>query len=140
MNLTKYLTILLITVLFANCKKDEITGDYIPLIGKWQWVITIDNSTGQTTSPATANERVLEITKKGRYCIFNNYHKQSKGAIWYKEDYIEFHTWGLEKANDYLTFKKFRPNNIRNDSLFLAETKVIAGVSVEYVDIYVRNN
>jgi hypothetical protein len=129
---------LVVTVLpfLTTCKKDKITGDFTQIIGKWRWVMTSGGISGQTTYPSTVDERDLEFLEKGNYRIYKSGQKSSKGQTLDKGDHLEFNTGGFENAQDALTYKKFYPDNIRNDSLFISDSK--PPPMDGFTDIYVR--
>ena len=92
---------------------------------------------GQTNYPLSIDERVIEFIEKGKYKIYNNGEKGSKGWIINEGNHIVFKPCCFEKAKDDLTWKNFYPANIRNDSLFLTNSRPADTIDV-FIDIYIR--
>jgi len=72
---------LVLTVILFSCKKDELTGGYAILQGKWSWIgseeIRINKVTGDqsvTFIPATdySNKYFIEFEQKGKLVLWLN--------------------------------------------------------------------
>jgi len=84
------LIFLVLTVILFSCKKDELTGGYAILQGKWRWIgseeIRINKVNGDqsvTFIPATdySNKFFIEIEQKGKLVLWLNESEDKKYRI-----------------------------------------------------------
>ncbi len=77
-----YLSLLLIALLFTNCKKTKLTGEYENLVGTWHWI------GGWADNGST--DIKLDLKERGRYKLYKGGKKIEHGRILKDGEYLRF--------------------------------------------------
>jgi hypothetical protein len=123
-NLLKYLSLVLLSILIC-CQKDKKTILEL-IIGKWEWVKTIDNQySKQISNPQTSGfSRTLEFLNNGKMIEYKN------------DTLIQTSVYSIQintsNPNNYVLTQNwiiFSPFYMVNDSLIFSEASVDGQVS-----------
>jgi hypothetical protein len=77
-----YLSILLIALLFTNCKKTKLTGEYENLVGTWHW-------TGGWSDHGSTDIK-LDLKERGRYKLYKGDKKIEHGRLLKDGELLKF--------------------------------------------------
>ena len=80
--LTGYFIIVLMVILFTNCKKTKLTGEYENLVGTWHWV-------GGWADNGSIDIK-LDLKERGRYKLYKGEKKIEHGRLVKEGEYIKF--------------------------------------------------
>lgn len=130
----KTIVCLILLVSFYSCQKDELSGDKEIMIGKWNWIFTIQYHYGDfiawqdTIFPATIGERYsIEFLEKGVMLWNKNDDRIDRQRIiftFWKEgvngtaNINNFNEFSIKMSNDLDFFGYLNPDTLITNDLF----------------------